>query len=463
MATLYITASGHAISWPKFIFVAIQNASPFALTAAVVKSFSCRGSAALVAIATVATVLPFALAEDRPDLVANIYVPGVDIANFGALLISYLALMRPIRAIGPMVFVFTSAFMFGFVAFGRGITDPDRSLAAVYLPEYAAMAARLGLDTHTAAWALLVLTLAAFALAGWIFQAALSALYTRRYLSDQSLMIDMIWLNAAIASGAHLAAFGMQWPAYTLAAFLLYKSTTLLGFRLRWGRLAQGQSPPALLHLRVFALGKQSRDLCDAFSESWRYVGHTRMIAGPDLAGSTVEPHEFLEFASGRLSRRFIADADDLARHIGQISLERDHDGRFRVADFFCRDETWRSVLQYLVRKSDAALIDLRGFGPKNTGCIFEINELLANMPLNRVFFVVDKNTDIPFLEDVLSRGLADLPATAPNSGTQTVRVFTLEHRRDAKALLVAVATASAAQPWGGPSGVAIAETPARR
>jgi hypothetical protein len=42
--------------------------------------------------------------------------------------------------------------------------------------------------------------------------------------------------------------------------------------------------------LRVFALGKRSEALFEALSRPWRYIGSVSLIAGEDLALSTVAP-----------------------------------------------------------------------------------------------------------------------------------------------------------------------------
>jgi hypothetical protein len=441
MSGLYIASEAGSASWAKLAWLILQNASPLALTATIVKSFSWRTSALLVVAALCATILPEMLNEDYPELMAGIYVPAATVANFGALVVAYIALLRPIRAIGPMVYVFMSAVLFGFVAFGRGISDPEHTLRDAYLSDFTTLFARLGIDASWAPLAILLSVLAIFALLGWFVQRALGALYTTGRISDQSLMIDLVWLSATIASGAHLAGHGLQWIAYALGVFLLYKLVAMAGFALlRRGR--PDEKAPGLLHLRVFALGKQSRDLFEAFSEPWRFAGRTQMIAGPDLAGSTVEPHEFLEFLSGNLSRRFIADDAGLERRLAESRTARDHDGRLRVADFFCHDDTWQHVLKRLVRENDAVLMDLRGFGPANKGCIFEIRELLAILPLDRIVLVVGKETDLKFLQNVLEEGLASLPPLAVNRGATRVTVFQLLHRRDVKKLLVAVAGA---------------------
>jgi hypothetical protein len=97
---------------------------------------------------------------------------------------------------------------------------------------------------------------------------------------------------------------------------------------------------------------------------------------------------------SGKLSRRFIDSPDTFARRLEERDLASDRDGRFRVNDFFCFDDTWRMVLLGLVRECDAVLMDLRGFTHANAGCVFEIHHLFATVPLDRVVFVVNAATN---------------------------------------------------------------------
>jgi hypothetical protein len=73
------------------------------------------------------------------------------------------------------------------------------------------------------------------------------------------------------------------------------------------------------------------------------------MIAGPDPVTSTVEPHEFLEFASGELAGRFVTGRPDLERRIAAIDRARDPDGRYRVNEFFCHADTWQMTMHRLV------------------------------------------------------------------------------------------------------------------
>ena len=96
---------------------------------------------------------------------------------------------------------------------------------------------------------------------------------------------------------------------------------------LNTGTRVRAQAPePGLLLLRVFALGARSERLFDAFGKRWLRIGNIDMIAGPDLATTAVEPHEFLDFVGGRLSRAFVHDEADLARRHAARALGPDPD-----------------------------------------------------------------------------------------------------------------------------------------
>jgi hypothetical protein len=147
------------------------------------------------------------------------------------------------------------------------------------------------------------------------------------------------------------------------------------------------------------------------------------MIAGPDLATSTVEPHEILDFIAGRLQRRFISSPTALEQRLVETEPRCDPDGRYRISSFFCHDDTWKMVLGRLARDSDAVLMDLRGFTEEARGCIYEINELLDTVPLERIVFVIDRTTDEIGLVRVVFDGWARLGAASPNRADLTPRV----------------------------------------
>ena len=171
-----------------------------------------------------------------------------------------------------------------------------------------------------------------------------------------------------------------------------------MGFRLLRTRRS-AEPGPHLLLLRVFALGRHSERLYDVFATAWRHVGPISLIAGPDLATSTIEPHEFMDLVSGTLSRRFIDGPAALEQRLSEVDRGRDLDGRFRVADFFCHDDSWHLVLQRLVRDSDAGTHGPARLHAGARSYLFEVHALVSAMRLDRVVFVVDGTTDRPFLE----------------------------------------------------------------
>jgi hypothetical protein len=92
-----------------------------------------------------------------------------------------------------------------------------------------------------------------------------------------------------------------------------------------------------------------------------------------------------------------------------------DPDGRYRVTEFFCHDDTWQATLRRLVAVSDAVLMDLRSFSPSNQGCVYELGRLLDAIDLRRVVFVTDQTTDRPFLEATLKALWSSLAKESPN------------------------------------------------
>ena len=170
-----------------------------------------------------------------------------------------------------------------------------------------------------------------------------------------------------------------------------------------------------LLLLRVFSLAGRSESLFDALSKVWRPRGPMAMIAGPDLATSAIEPHEFLDYIGGRLDRAYVQSSHDLEQRIASLDRRRDPDGRFRVNEFFCRSDTWKQTMASLSNQCDAILMDLRSFSATNQGCLFKLEQLVHHVPLQKVLLLVDDTTDNAFLEEQLQEIWSRLDAGSPN------------------------------------------------
>jgi hypothetical protein len=269
--------------------------------------------------------------------------------------------------------------------------------------------------------------------------------YKRRRASDQMLTIDVMMLIFVIpmsvitTARAESQIHGWLLGAIGLASFAGYK------FWARWRlRSLRRRKPPGaprpLLLLRVFGFDTRTQRLLEDVGQRWRYLGPIRLIGGPDLAYATIEPHEFFDFVNGRLSRAFVTSRKDLESRLGNAPVVPDPDGLYRVDDFFCHDDTWRITVLRLVRDSSAILMDLRGFSPANRGCVFEIEQLIAGVPLNRVVLLADASTDTLFLEAIVREAWRTMPGDSPNAGADRHRVRILKagsrHRRTLKVLL---------------------------
>jgi hypothetical protein len=264
---------------------------------------------------------------------------------------------------------------------------------------------------------------------GWRLLVWIRNSYQRKTVSDQSLAIDALWLIFASFYAVMLAFAGPGWALSALVAFVIFKIAGGVGNKILRSRSQGRRCDPALLVLRVFSLGKRSESLFDVVAKHWRYVGNVRLITGTDLARSTVAPHQFLAFVAGKLNRLFIRDETELERSLAELDTRRDADGRFRINDFFCHADTWQSVLLRLVRSTDVVLMDLRSFARNNAGCVFEINELLNSVPLQRLVFVVDGTTDKGFLEQTLEESYHELQSNSPNRGVSltALQLFDLQ------------------------------------
>ena len=380
---------------------------------------------------------------------------------------------RRVRAVGPIVFAATLLLLFGLTAglvyadlYGLGVIGPLRfvrpDLAGLppvdavqrywswlwtLPPEQAAAEIsalvehptgvvrvenpdRLTVGVRVGFFAIWLAGTVAGAAAAWGLVRWLSRSYRAQRASDQMLFIDVLMLILAapmflvyLSSGDWLTTGGV------LAGLAGYKLLS------RWGLRRQRAAAPAphsLLLLRVFGFDRRTQRLLEDLGQGWRYLGPIRLIGGPDLADATIEPHEFFEFLSGRLSRAFVKDRDDLERRLTESTVRPDPDGRFRIEDFFCHDDTWRMTVSRLAGNASAVLMDLRGFTVANRGCIFEIEELIAAVPVDRILLLVDRSTDLSFLERTLMEAWRAMPADSPNvvAGQHQLRVLQASRRQ---------------------------------
>jgi len=324
---------------------------------------------------------------------------------------------RRLRAVAPLVLSFMTVVSAGVLSvIAAAFVYRELSVRAM-----AWAADTLGLNVIAAfiGYFLLLCTVACllFGMLGWRLLVWVRRAYQRKTVSDQSLAIDALWLIFASFYAVMLAAAGPGWAVSALVAFFVFRIAVSVGNKRIRSRSDSRDYNPALLILRVFALGKRSEILFDAVTKCWRYVGNVRLIAGTDLALSTVAPHQFLAFVSGKLNQLFIRSGAVIDRSLATMDSRRDADGRFRINDFFCHADTWQGVLMRLIQSADVVLMDLRSLTETNAGCIFEIKALLNAMPLERLVFIVDDTTDKNFLNQTVQEACRELRPDSPNMG----------------------------------------------
>ena len=282
-----------------------------------------------------------------------------------------------------------------------------------------------------------------FRLGGFVLGAGLAFLavgligsrYRAKTMSDQELFLDGWWavftvIQAALfmirAESALMLASLAAFPAYYLTKRAL----------LRLAR-AERSAPVPLLLLRVFGHDRRTERLLDGITRRWRCIGPIYLIAGRDVALRNIDPQDFYSFLSGRLSRAFVKDAADLEARLGTLDRDPDPDGRYRINQFFCHQNTWKGVLDELMRRSAAVLMDLRGFDAARLGCRYELTRLGEHLGSIPVVLLADTSTDHDLVAELLRQGRAGAPIGRFSGG----HAYLLDAPRKAAARSLGAAT----------------------
>ena len=285
--------------------------------------------------------------------------------------------------------------------------------------------------------------------AGLLLLRGVARAYEAKKTSDQMMAVRVVWvIIGLVAVPSALASIG------ALGLLLILANCTyelVLRWRLRKLRDASRRElPTRLLLLRTFG-SKVIEHLSEKLDVYWRHVGSIQLIAGADLASQTLEPHELLSFLSGRLAQRFIRRPEDVEQQVAAMDREPDPDGRFRVHEFFCAADTWRLVLQSLVRESDVVLMDLRGFSRQHQGCSYELGQLVDLVPIERVVLLVNSALEAAFVQAELTRAWQLRAPSSPNQGETAgpVRILNLDDkpRKSTKLILRLLCAAAAGHP----------------
>ncbi len=407
-----------AVGWNKLLLLSWTYLWPAAIVVSLVAAYDLRRRLQVFGVYFAVLVAVIAVTVARnPESTALQFALYWIIVNGPATVLAFAFLLRPIRAVGPLVLAFMLLVALGSQAL-LSLAGANESLLRAIVE----VGFSVGLGGRAVFIGLIALGVAAGALLAWPLLRALGRGYERRRFSDQALLINALWLEFGIVQSISLAFGGALWVLTGLAAFAAFIATKRLLLP-PLARLHAAAEPRRLLLLRVFALGARSRRVFDRLLTHWPYIGNIAMIAGPDLVTTTVEPNEFMEFVSGRLSRQFVSDSNDLRARLARADKGPDPDGRCRVQEFFCRHDTWQMTIERLAAETDAVLMDLRSFTAHNAGCVFELGRLLNAVELRRIVILVDDATDVAFLEKTLEGLWRDLESGSPNQSLEAPRL----------------------------------------
>ncbi|MGA7413239.1 MAG: hypothetical protein WBW33_22380 [Bryobacteraceae bacterium] len=392
---LYFQTPGLEFAWLRAFGVWYVYCWPVPASLITLLAIPWRRSLWIIAVYLVAGVLAMVFGSTVPHLISRL--PGIHVmenlqsflfllaleASVPAVII-LIASNRRIRGVSPLTLAALLIFTFSSVA-TREIFVTLVDMGGLTKP----------LLTIGMNWWFMMATVPVGYLC-WRLLALLNAGYRRKSFSDIQLLVDSFWIIVAFVFSAQYAAeFG--WKGIVgLTGFVAYRIVAQLGLAMRHPPREPGMR---LLVLRVFGFRGRSEKLFDSVAQRWRFRGGVAMIAGTDLAGRTIDPDDTLAFLAGDLRSRFVQGPQDLEARLRAMDESRDPDGRFRVTEFFCHENTWSSTLAALLGRSDAILMDLRGFSEKNSGCIFELQRLTTQQRLGDTVFVVDASTDIKLLE----------------------------------------------------------------
>jgi hypothetical protein len=270
---------------------------------------------------------------------------------------------------------------------------------------------------------------------GWIAWRLLTGLadaFAKKRFSDVQLVIDCWWavVAAEVTATSLSITHGFAGIAGGMAAFLAYRISVFAVLR---GLRPADIAPRRLLLLRVFGYQARTESLFDRVAQAWRFHGPVQLIAGVDLAMRTADPGDLLALLNGRLAELYVSTPDDVTNRLARLDLRTDPDGRFRINEVYCYDNTWRPTLEALLDASDIVLMDLRSFSASNAGCVFELQQLVGRHATDDIVFVCDKTTDLPLLRNILRDAWTTAREIGRGRGANAISVIRVERNSRAE------------------------------
>jgi hypothetical protein len=173
-----------------------------------------------------------------------------------------------------------------------------------------------------------------------------------------------------------------------------------------WGifdtlKLKPRGTPADPLILRVFGHGEVAKTL----AEIWRNnEGAATWLAGPRWMDLNIAPGTVFSaanaadpFAAMAAGGCAILDTDQLRKALQQRKI-----AFFKEYVLVCGHDVWRDAVTALVSQVDYIVFDLSGHHLDATGCRFELELLMSQVPAERMLFIIDAATEWATVESAL-------------------------------------------------------------
>lgn len=335
---------------------------------------------------------------------------------------------RRVRAVTPLVLAATLLFGFGSILSRELLT---RALDVVSFRSFVLNSAALS-SPGTVQYLLFMLVSLGVGWIAWRLLTGLADAFAKKRFSDVQLVIDCWWavVAAEVTATSLSITHGFAGIAGGIAAFLAYRVSVFAVLR---GVHPAAIAPRRLLLLRVFGYQARTESLFDRVAQAWRFHGPVQLIAGVDLAMRTADPGDLLALLNGRLAELYVSTPEDVSNRLARLDFRTDPDGRFRINEVYCYDNTWRPTLEALLDASDIVLMDLRSFSAGNAGCVFELQQLVGRLASDEIVFVCDKTTDLPLLRNILRDAWTTAREAGRARGASVISVIRVERNSRAE------------------------------
>jgi len=163
--------------------------------------------------------------------------------------------------------------------------------------------------------------------------------------------------------------------------------------------------------LRVF--GSPAFDDLVSLIEPWRRVGCIEHLEGFDTVGRSENVLSALD--AGDIDRALVKTMPEIQAQFGSALYEPDRHLLFRRHAFQCTNTIWQEAVKVMLDRADVVLMDLSSLSFERQGCAWELGQLLNRVPLSKITLLVNDNTDMACLRQILESAAQQMPENSPN------------------------------------------------